>query len=191
MNYLGHLYLSGNDENVIIGNFIADFVKGNSYKKFPEAIQKGILMHRKIDEYTDGHQSTKDISKILRGTYGKYSTIISDMLIDHVLATNWNDYHNKSLYVFSIKSYLTMVKHFSVLPKQMQHILPFLIQSNRLYSYSRESGILKAIQIMERYSSLPKKSNELKIVFNDRKLDIFENSKQFLTDVSKEFLQHT
>lgn len=187
MNYLGHRYLSGDDEQIIVGNFIADFVKGVSYKNYPVAIQNGILMHRKIDEYTDNHNNFKAISNIVRGVYGKYSPIISDMLIDHVLAAEWKNYHSKSLYVYSIKTYLTLVKNYNILPKRMQQILPFLIQSNRLYSYSREKGIFKAIQIMENYSSLPKKNGELSAIFTNNKTEIFENARLFLSDVDREF----
>ena len=43
MNYLGHLVLSGNDSEILFGNFIADAIKGNSYLEWPENIQKGIL----------------------------------------------------------------------------------------------------------------------------------------------------
>ena len=40
MNYLGHLVLSGNDSEILFGNFIADSIKGNSYTKWSEKIQK-------------------------------------------------------------------------------------------------------------------------------------------------------
>ena len=67
MNFLAHIYLSGENEGIIIGNFIADGIKGKKYEIYPHAIQKGILLHRAIDSYTDGHptvrQSTKRLHK--------------------------------------------------------------------------------------------------------------------------------
>ena len=53
MNYLAHLVLSGKNEEVLFGNFIADAVKGKSYLTWSKNIQKGILLHRFIDHYTD------------------------------------------------------------------------------------------------------------------------------------------
>ena len=45
MNYLAHIYLSGDDHPLLkIGNFAADSIKGKAYKKFPQAIQQGILL---------------------------------------------------------------------------------------------------------------------------------------------------
>ena len=49
MNYLGHALLSGDDENLLTGNFIGDFVKGNSWQNFPEGIGRGVLLHRAIE----------------------------------------------------------------------------------------------------------------------------------------------
>lgn len=50
MNVLAHIYLSGDSEKIIIGNYIGDYVKGRDYLKYPEAIRKGIILHRHIDE---------------------------------------------------------------------------------------------------------------------------------------------
>ena len=53
MNYLGHLILSGNNSEITFGNFIADSLKGKTYLKYSKKIQKGVILHRKIDELTD------------------------------------------------------------------------------------------------------------------------------------------
>ena len=55
MNFLAHIYLSDDDEQVMIGNFIADFVKGKKKDDYPPAIKKGIELHRSIDDFTDHH----------------------------------------------------------------------------------------------------------------------------------------
>ena len=63
MNFLAHIYLSGENQGITIGNFIADGIKGNKYLSYREDLQKGILLHRSIDSFTDQHpivrQSTK------------------------------------------------------------------------------------------------------------------------------------
>ena len=53
MNYLAHIYLSGNDPDLIFGNFIADAVPGKQYKNYSNRIQEGIILHREIDSFTD------------------------------------------------------------------------------------------------------------------------------------------
>ena len=66
MNFLSHLYLSGESEGLLIGNFIADSLKGSAFNTFSPEIQKGILLHRKIDTYTDSHPIVDESKKRLR-----------------------------------------------------------------------------------------------------------------------------
>ena len=57
MNYLGHLYFSGKDSEIIFGNFIGDYVKGNVENlDFSDKIKEGIKLHRKIDKLTDSNE---------------------------------------------------------------------------------------------------------------------------------------
>ncbi len=49
MNHLAHLYLSGKDTNLLIGNFITDFLRGKELKMFKEKYSDGIALHRYID----------------------------------------------------------------------------------------------------------------------------------------------
>ena len=57
MNYLAHLYLSddGTPES-LVGALLGDFVKGDDHRNYPPAIQRAILLHRKIDAFTDAHE---------------------------------------------------------------------------------------------------------------------------------------
>jgi len=157
MNYLAHIYLSGNDERIIVGNFIADYVKGKSYLKFPKEIQTGILMHRQIDTFTDSHFKSAEAKQLLRSEFGLYSGIIVDFFYDHFLASNWNKYSHESLRSFSKRTHAILLANFGVLPRRVQGFLPFLIQNRRLESYATIDGITDSIRIMSKYSSLPAK----------------------------------
>ncbi|MCF6183790.1 MAG: ACP phosphodiesterase [Bacteroidales bacterium] len=97
MNFLAHIFLSGDNEAVKFGNFTGDWVKGKSYNNFPREIQKGILLHRKIDSYTDSHNTVKKSILKIRPAYGKYSGVVTDILYDHFLAQNWQIYSESSL----------------------------------------------------------------------------------------------
>ena len=110
MNFLSHLFLSGNSEGLIIGNYIADSVKGSAFNIFPEEIQKGIILHRKIDTFTDGHEIVELSKQRLRVKYKKYASVIVDIYYDHYLAINWNDYSSENYNEYTQNIY-TLIEH--------------------------------------------------------------------------------
>ncbi len=92
MNFLAHLYLSKKNKNILIGNFIADAVKGKKHNLYSKEVQAGILLHREIDNYTDNHPIVRKSKRRLNKRYGHYNGVIIDILYDHFLAKNWNNY---------------------------------------------------------------------------------------------------
>jgi acyl carrier protein phosphodiesterase len=175
MNYLAHLYLSGNDEATLVGNFIGDYVKGKGYEKFPIDIQKGILLHRQIDSFTDKHPKFREAKKLLNGDFGLYSGIVIDLFYDHFLAKNWNIYSPLTLREFAKYSHAVLLSHFRHLPKRVQGFLPFLIQHRRLESYAGAKGIQKSLEMMSRYTSLPNNSKKAIAVMKSN-IPFFEES---------------
>jgi len=166
MNFLAHLYLSGSDINIRLGNFIGDYVKGMHFESYPHAVQKGIMLHRAIDSFTDKHPGTHKCIEILRPGYGKYAGVVVDVLFDHILAKEWARYSNEDLKSFTRKFYLQMLQHYILLPERPKKFLPFMIQSNRLYSYRTLEGVKRAIEIMSSVTSLPDKSAFVMEVLN-------------------------
>lgn len=164
MNYLAHLYLSGNDEQVATGNFIGDYVKGNQFKKYPEKIREGILLHRKIDTFTDTHPYVADAKALFRNDFGLYSGIVVDFFYDHFLAARWTNYSEISLRSFAKWVHATLLSNYSYLPSRVQGFLPFLIQHKRLESYASVNGTAEALKIMSRYSSLPDRVEDAQII---------------------------
>lgn len=183
MNYLAHLYLSGNDEDALVGNFIGDYVKGKSYQKFPAGIQKGILLHRNIDSFTDKHPKFREAKRLFNGDYGLYSGIVIDVIYDHFLAKNWNDYSPLTLREFAKYSHAILLSHFNHLPKQVQGFLPFLIQHRRLESYAATQGIQKSLEIMSRYTSLPDNSKRAITVMKSNNPFFEENFAEFMGEL--------
>ena len=159
MNYLAHLYLSGDDEKTLVGNFIGDYVKSKKFENYPEKIQKGILLHRQIDSFTDSHPKFREAKELFRPEYGLYSGIMVDFFYDHFLAVNWNKYSTVTLRSFSKRTHAILLSNFMNLPARVQGFLPFLIQNRRLESYATVDGIIQSIEIMSKYSSLPDKSD--------------------------------
>ncbi len=141
MNFLAHIYLSGNDDLVTIGNFMADGIKGKKYLKYSEGIQKGILIHRWIDSYTDSHSITKQSTKRLHAKYGHYSGVIVDILYDHFLAKNWKQYHDQPLDQY-IQDFYTLLKdNHSLLTSRIQKMMIPMMKQNWLLSYASLEGI--------------------------------------------------
>ncbi|MCZ6594064.1 MAG: ACP phosphodiesterase [Bacteroidetes bacterium] len=148
MNFLAHIYLSGDDEEITIGNFIADGIKGKQYRKYPQQIQKGILLHRAIDSYTDSHPIVKQSTKRLHEKYSHYSGVIVDILYDHFLAKNWKDYHDMPLDEYVDEFYEILRNKFEVLPTRIQRMMPYMIGDNWLLSYATIPGISKILNQM-------------------------------------------
>jgi len=159
MNFLAHIYLSGNTDDIKIGNFIGDYVKGSAFHIYPENIKKGILLHRFIDSFTDKNIYTRDTKILFAPKYRKYAGIVIDIIYDHFLASNW------SLYSFiPLKDYIDnfhelLIKNNDMLPGEAQNIVPNLIKNNRLYSYKNIEGIRSVLSTMSKYTSLPDHSD--------------------------------
>jgi acyl carrier protein phosphodiesterase len=181
MNYLAHLYLSGHDEHVVVGNFMGDYVKGKDYTKFPPGIQLGILLHRQIDSFTDTHQNCRSAKSFFRNDFGLYSGIVVDFIYDHILAQNWGHYSNSELIKYAGFIHFVLQKHQHFLPARVQGFLPFLIQHRRLESYATETGIGHSMNIMSKYSSFPPKA--------EIALEIFRKNKEYLILNFKEFME--
>ncbi len=159
MNFLAHLYLSGDNPLVQVGNFIGDHVKGRNYMRYSPDIQKGILMHRKIDSYTDSHPIVKQSSKRMAERYGRYSGIVIDVMYDHYLGRNWTMYSDMPLSKYVTKVHKNLLSNYFKLPKEVKSFLPFMVKSRRLETYATVEGIHRSLTIMSNYSSLPAESD--------------------------------
>jgi acyl carrier protein phosphodiesterase len=173
VNYLAHIYLSGDSEEIKLGNFIGDFVKGNRHQEFPEQVAYGIILHRRIDSFTDQHATISECIKLLRPAYGKYAGIVADVFFDHFLATNWSDYSAYSLRHFAKNAHAIFLSNFFLLPFQVKQFLSFLIQHKRLESYANRENLFHVLEIMSRRTSLPANSKWAMQILN-QEYDQFE-----------------
>lgn len=150
MNFLAHIYLSGNNDLITIGNFIADSIKGKQYKDYPDGIKIGILLHREIDTFTDAHQTVRLSTKRLHKRYSHYSGVIVDILYDHFLAKNWSHYSNTPLELFVNHFYELLETNFDILPRQIQTMMPYMLSENWLLNYAKINGIQNVLNGMNR-----------------------------------------
>lgn len=141
MNFLAHIYLSGNNDLLKIGNFMADSIRGHHYLDYPDDIRKGILLHRYIDTFTDAHPIYRKSKHRLHEKYGHYSGVIMDIVYDHYLAKNWSKYSHEKLEDYADSFYKLLQDNCEVLTDKIQKMMPSMIARNWLVSYATLDGL--------------------------------------------------
>ncbi len=176
MNFLAHIYLSGEDDLIKIGNFIADGIKGDDYNNFQPLIKKGILLHREIDTFTDANLVFRQSKHRLHERYGHYSGVIMDIFYDHFLAKNWHNYSTIPLKIYVSDFYDLLEKNFDLLTPRVQKMMPSMIKQNWLLSYASIEGIGTILYQMD-YRTKFKSKMQFSV----------EELVQFYIDFEKEF----
>jgi acyl carrier protein phosphodiesterase len=155
MNYLAHLFLSGDEEEVIFGNFIGDYVKGHNFRNYSEKVRRGIILHRNIDMFTDNNSIVRASKSRFKEIYGKYSGILIDILYDHYLALKWEDFTSRSLDEFVVIVHNVLKKFHDILPEEVKSFIPSFINNDWLNTYKSIEGIEIVLDKMSKRTSLP------------------------------------
>lgn len=129
----------------MLGNFIADHVKGSAVENYTGEIREGIRIHRLIDSFTDSHPVVEESKARLRPEFRKYAPVIVDIFYDHFLARDWLLYHPHSLEQFAADTYLLLQTHDYLRPVRTRHMLKYMIQQNWLLNYATLQGMQKAL----------------------------------------------
>ncbi len=178
MNYLAHIFLSGSSEEILIGNFIGDYVKGRDYLNYPAQIKKGILLHRRIDSFTDSHKIVHQSMSYFAPQYHKYAGIIIDILYDHYLIKNWDRYCPLPLETYKVEVFDMLKRNYGVMPERVQFLLSSFIKNDWIEIYSSLEGIISIYYRMSMRTTLPDHSEFAREVI--RKYNIQMES-EFLT----------
>jgi acyl carrier protein phosphodiesterase len=176
MNYLAHAYLSFNEPGIITGNMISDFVKGKKKFDYNYIIQKGITLHRAIDEFTDSHSVTKEAKIFFKTDYRLYSGAFVDVVYDHFLSTDENEFTEQTLKDFSLKTYQLLQAEEKFFPENFTHIFYYMQKDNWLFNYRFKQSIYKSFGGLVRrasymhehqtaYNIFEKNYDELKICY--------------------------
>ncbi len=146
MNYLAHLFLSGGDEGLLTGNFIGDFVKGGQLQNYPPAVQQGIHLHRRIDEFTDHHALVHASKQFFVPAFDKYSGVLVDVFYDHILARHFQHFSPVSLKEFAFSCYDLLEKNRVWMPEKASLFYNYMLKHNLLETYADIAIIEKVLQ---------------------------------------------
>ena len=168
MNFLAHIYLSGDNDLIKIGNFMADGIRGKHFESYPFEIQKGIILHRAIDTFTDAHLVFRQSTKRLHENYHHYAGVIVDVFYDHFLAKNWNTYSDEKLEEFVARFYQSLQDNHTTLSERTKEMMPTMMKENWLVSYQTVEGIEHILTQMDQRTK-----NESKMRFATNELSEF------------------
>ncbi len=182
MNFLAHLFLSGNDEGLLIGNFIGDFVRSREDALYPAGIQRGLKLHRKIDTFTDMHPVVVESVRLIRPYHRKYAPVILDVFYDFLLAKNWAQYSEQSLQYYTQNIYKTLEVNVGLMPPVLQQRLPLMIADDWLLRYSEWDGLEFTLSRMKLRASKPEHFDDVVAVLQQHEQALDTHFQQFFPE---------
>ncbi len=184
MNYLAHAFLSFNKPDILAGNMISDFVKGKTKYDYPESIQKGIHLHRLIDEFTDTHPVTAKAKSYFRPQYRLYSGAFIDIVYDHFLALDKKHFENYgNIKTFSGQVYESLESNFLLFPLRFQKMFSYMKTQNWLYNYQFKDGIKKSFHGLVYKASYLYESDIAFTIFNKNYSDLKDCYTEFFPEL--------
>lgn len=198
MNYLGHLYLSGDNHELMLANLFGDFVKGKDYTYLPQIIQDGVGLHRQIDDFVDRHPLVSELRLKLYKELPKIAGIAIDLFFDHLLAKHWSKYHPKPLnqyvdrFFYFVKDRIEQKHHphpFEF-PDQFIQLINVMHKQNWLIQYQNIDGLVMASTGLSKRISFPNNLNEADIVFIEYIEEIEHVFNIYILDAKNRFNIH-
>jgi acyl carrier protein phosphodiesterase len=183
MNFLAHAFLSFNDNGILAGNMISDFVKGKKKFDLPLEIQKGIALHRAIDTYTDEHLANRELKLIFKPHYGLYSSPIMDVVFDHFLATDDDIFDNDTLLAFSLEVYSRLEQYHDNFPLPFARMFPYMRSQNWLYHYRFPEGVKTSLGGLARRAAYLGEVDTAFSLFEEHYKTIRAGYKEFFPDL--------
>jgi acyl carrier protein phosphodiesterase len=183
MNYLAHAYLSFEDPELLLGNMISDYIKGKKQYDYPTPIQKGIRLHRAIDQFTDEHAITREIKKFFSPTVRLYAGAFVDVVYDHFLAIDTTIYSDQEWMDFTQRTFNSLRQYQSFFPEKFATMFPYMQSQNWLYNYRHTWGIEKSFEGLSRRAKHLDSSKDAFDLFMLHYNEIAILSKLFLHDI--------
>jgi len=184
VNFLVHMLLSGEDEQLLVGNFMGDFVKGRLYDRFPERIRQGVELHRRIDSFASQNIFFNCSRQRISPDYGLYRGVLVDLFYDHLLAANWHEWTAEPFEHFLQRARLAADRQLSFIPPAMQQLLP-VIFTELLPSYKSVEGIAAALGRMSRRVRRPNPLSSGAVELVNHRDGLAADFRQFMAEISE------
>lgn len=137
MNFLAHLHLASLANSSLLGNSVADFVRGDPRQIYSAAVAEGIMLHRRIDVMTDAQPSIKQVTQLFLNDRRRVAPIALDIIWDHFLARHWSELVNdRTLAEFAHWSEAQIVPYLADMPESFQNINRYLWHDRWLERYA-------------------------------------------------------
>ncbi len=155
MNFLAHLFLSCQDDDLLLGNYVADFIRNRHLPDYPPKVRDGVFLHRQIDSFTDQHPLVLRGVRRLYGDHRKYAPVVIDVFYDYLLARHFEKYSKEPLNGFIDSVYRRLERKQFLLPVHLQQRLTRMIAEDWLSGYCSKAGLARAFQFMKGRVSQP------------------------------------
>jgi acyl carrier protein phosphodiesterase len=160
LNYLAHLYLSDDDPESLVGSLMGDFVKGRVDPDLLPEIRWGVLLHRRVDSFTDAHAVFRRSKRRIRPEFRRFAGILVDLYYDHFLARQWTRYSAIPLEDFARSVYRILQERQHSFPATMQRSMSYMVTNELLQSYTELQGIERALHGIEGRLKRPSRLRE-------------------------------
>ena len=142
MNFLAHFHLAWPDEGLVLGGLEGDYVKGPLNGALPQALERGIRLHRAVDAYTDGHPLIAQLRRDMPVNLRRYAGILIDLSFDHYLSRHWSHFSALSLADFNNAIYRTLTARESLLSEDAKRMSARMIEFDVLNLYLEWDSVL-------------------------------------------------
>lgn len=149
MNWLAHIFLSEQNIDFQIANYLADPLKARVWENANKTIRKGMQTHIRIDSYTDKHSLFQQSKQRLNPS-GLLRGIVIDLTYDYLLTKNWERFCNIPLKAF-LNTYHNEAKRvLPTLPLKAQIPLQRMVEFEILHQYQTLNQLHEAFQRVDK-----------------------------------------
>ena len=193
MNFLAHATLASDaadewgasDEQrqgLLAGAILGDFVKGRIKPTWPEAIQRGVWLHRKLDAQSNRNSNVGLVSNLYPADLRRYAPIFIDLLADYHLSNHWETYNESEIDTFCMEVYQSMAHYEFLFDDNAKRFSEYMVEANLLATYHQWPAIRRGLHSVVRRLNQRSKTTTLETDY------IEQASKQVLDRSETELL---
>lgn len=149
MNFLAHFHLARPTDASRVGALLGDFVRGPAevlLEQWPTDLVEGIMLHRRIDQFTDSHPVFRRCKSFLHPSRRRFSGIVIDLFFDHLLSRKWAQFSELALPDFITLIHDAFDRRQAWLPPEVAPVVGRMKSQNWLATYQSLPGLALTLQ---------------------------------------------